>query len=124
MDLYSEDVIDHYENPRNWGEISNPDYFGRDANASCGDMIEFYISVDGEGVNLRVSDVKWKGVGCAISTASASKLSEWLKGKMISEIANTSEEEIAELAIGFGVNPGRVKCLMLPIVAVKKILRS
>ena len=118
MDIYREDILDHYENPRNMGEISDPSSEGRDSNASCGDMIQFQLKIE-DGV---IKEAKWKGIGCAISTASASKLSEWLVGKKIAELKKMSDEEIMKEGIGFEVNPGRMKCLTLPVRVVRKLL--
>lgn len=124
MDLYREDVMDHYEHPRNQGEIdpsagSGQVVEGRDSNASCGDMIQFSIRT---GKSQTIEEVKWKGIGCAITTAAASKLSEYLKGKSIESLRAISDEEMAAKGIGIEVNPGRIKCLMLPVKVVKKIL--
>ena len=119
MDLYTEDVLDHYEHPRNQGEISGDDVLtDRDANASCGDMVQFYLKVN-KGV---ITEVKWKGMGCAVTTASASKLSEWLKGKKVEEIKGMSEEEMLKNGVGFEVNPGRSKCLTLPVKVLWKMI--
>jgi nitrogen fixation NifU-like protein len=119
MDLYREDVMDHYEHPRNQGELTGEDVLqDKESNASCGDMVQFYFRVKDEVI----TEVKWKGIGCAITTAAASKLSEYLKGKKVSEIKKLSGEEIAKKGIGFEVNPGRIKCLMLPVVIVKKLI--
>lgn len=119
MDMYREDIMDHYENPRNQGEISGEDVqTARDSNASCGDMVQFYVKVE-KGI---VVDVKWKGIGCAITTAAASKLSEYLQGRTLKEVQKLSEEELLQKGIGFEVNPGRMKCLMLPVKVVKKLL--
>lgn len=119
MDLYREDVMDHYEHPRNQGELTGEDVLqDKESNASCGDMVQFYFRVKDEVI----TEVKWKGIGCAITTAAASKLSEYLKGKKVSEIKKLSGEEIAKMGIGFEVNPGRIKCLMLPVVIVKKLI--
>ncbi len=120
MDLYREDVMDHYEHPRNQGEIECPDFEGKDSNASCGDMIQFQLKIE-DGV---IVDAKWKGIGCAITTAAASKLSEYLKGKSIESLRAMSDEEMAAKGIGIEVNPGRIKCLMLPVKVVRKLLGS
>lgn len=118
MDLYIEDVMDHYENPRNQGELIGDDVLSeRDSNASCGDMVKYYVRVKGG----KIVEVKWEGIGCAITTAAASKLSEYLQGQTLKELQGMSEEELAKKGIGFEVNPGRIKCLMLPVVVVKKI---
>jgi nitrogen fixation protein NifU and related proteins len=120
MDLYREEVMEHYENPRNMGEMADPDHEGRDSNASCGDMIQFQLKIkDG-----KISVARWKGIGCAISTAAASKLSEWLVGKKLEDIRKLNDEEIIKEGIGFTVNPGRMKCLLLPVRVVKKILEN
>lgn len=118
MDLYREDVMDHYEHPRNQGELKDPDFEGRDSNASCGDMVQFQLATE-KGL---IKEVKWKGIGCAITTAAASKLSEWLVNKKLVEVQQMSEEELVKKAIGFEVNPGRVKCLTLPVRVVMKLL--
>lgn len=120
MDLYLEEIMDYFENPRNQGEIIDPTFEARDSNASCGDMVQFQIKVD-EG---KIMEVKWKGIGCAISTAAASKLSEFLLEKKLVELKLLSEEEMLKRGIGFEVNPGRMKCLMLPVRVVKRVLQN
>ncbi len=125
MDIYREDVMDHYEHPRNQGEI-NPSagsgqvMEGRDSNASCGDMVQFQLRVEDD----MVVEVKWKGIGCAITTAAASKLSEYLQGRSLKELRKMSEDQLVKEAIGFDVNPGRVKCLTLPTRVVWKLLQN
>lgn len=119
MDYYTEDVLDHYEHPRNQGELTGEGVLTeRDANASCGDMVQFYLKVS-DGV---ITEVRWKGMGCAVTTAAASKLSEWLKGKKVDEIKKKGEEELLKQGVGFEVNPGRIKCLTLPVKLMTKIL--
>jgi nitrogen fixation NifU-like protein len=120
MDLYREDVMDHYEHPRNQGELSGDGVITEQAtNASCGDMTQFYLKVE-KGI---IVDVKWKGAGCAITTAAASKLSECLQGQTLKEVQKMSEEELTKVGVGFEVGPGRIKCLTLPARAVKKLLQ-
>lgn len=117
MDIYAEEVLDHHENPRNQGELTGDDVrTARDANASCGDMVQFYVRVSGG----KITEVKWKGIGCAISTAASSKLSEYLKGKTLKDIQDVDETELTKV-IGFEVNPGRQKCLTLPVRVLKKL---
>ncbi|MFH2085440.1 MAG: iron-sulfur cluster assembly scaffold protein [bacterium] len=121
MDMYREDVLDHYEHPRNQGEIMGEGVeTARDSNASCGDMVQFYVKY----AKGKIVEVKWKGIGCAITTAAASKLSEYLMGKTLKDVGRMSEEELAQKGIGFEVNPGRMKCLMLPVKVAKKLLES
>ncbi|MEI6690932.1 MAG: iron-sulfur cluster assembly scaffold protein [bacterium] len=127
MDIYREDILDHYENPRNMGELtddlsasSGQVLEGRDSNASCGDMIQFQLKI----VEGKIDEVKWKGIGCAISTAAASKLSEWLLGQTLKTLEKMDEEEIIEQGVGLEVNPGRMKCLTLPVRVVRKIINQ
>ena len=129
MDIYQEEVMDHYEHPRNQGELSGEDVVtARDANASCGDMIQFYIRTgNNQAPNSNkqtIEEVKWKGIGCAITTAAASKLSEYLRGRTLQELREMSDDQLLKQAIGFEVNPGRMKCLTLPVKVVRKILGS
>lgn len=112
-DMYREDVMDHYENPRNVGEIENASATSKDSNASCGDMVQFQIKTK----NGVIEDVKWKGIGCAITTASASKLTEVIKGKSVENVKNMGEDGLLK-AIDITVNPGRIKCVTLPVGVV------
>lgn len=126
MDIYREDVMDHYEHPRNQGSFDDTQdkeiIEGRDSNASCGDMVQFQLRIVSDSAGQRISEVKWKGIGCAITTAAASKLSEYLLGRKVEDIRKLGEEGLVEKAIGFEVNPGRVKCLTLPVRVVMKLL--
>ena len=129
MDLYREEVMDHYEHPRNQGELEGDGVFtARDSNASCGDMVQFSLRIEESKIpndkSLIITEVKWKGIGCAITTAAASKLSEWLIGKEVEEIKRLSDEELVKEGIGFDVNPGRMKCLSLPVRVVVKLLNN
>lgn len=114
-DFYKEYILDHYRNPRNFGELDAPDATAEDLNPLCGDRIRFDLKLDGEG---RVSDVRFSGKGCAISQASASMLSESLKGEKIEDIARFSQERVLE-NIGIGISPARMKCAMLGLKVVK-----
>lgn len=119
MDLYREEVMDHYEHPRNQGELLGEHVVSEQTtNASCGDTVHFYLKIEGG----KIVEAKWKGVGCAITTASASKLSEYLPGQLLSNLQNMSEDELAKEGVGFEVSAGRLKCLMLPVNAVKKLV--
>lgn len=132
MDLYKEEVMDHYEHPRNQGSLDDAQggevLTGRDSNASCGDMVQFSLRIGKSKIPNNkseiIEDVKWKGIGCAITTAAASKLSEWLMGKQVIDIKKMDEEQMLKEAIGFEVNPGRIKCLTLPVRVVMKLLGS
>ena len=82
MDLYTENIIDHYENPRNWGKIENSTMSVDEVNPLCGDQLHFDLQFE----NTKLTDIKFHGQGCAISKASASMLTEIAKGKEKSEL--------------------------------------
>ncbi|MDO8491467.1 MAG: iron-sulfur cluster assembly scaffold protein [Dehalococcoidia bacterium] len=91
MPVYSEKVMDHFMNPRNVGEIENPDGVGEEGNPVCGDMMTFYIKVaDG-----RLADVKYKTFGCGAAIAVASIVSEMGKGKTLEEVRNITPTMVA-----------------------------
>jgi len=118
MNIYQEELMDHYEHPRNQGELEKPDLEARESNASCGDMVEVMVKLGGEGV---VKEVKWRGLGCAVSMAAMSKMSEWLRGKSLEKVEKMNEEELLREVIGWEVNPGRRKCLELAVKTVKRL---
>lgn len=114
MKLYRDEIVDHYKNPRRFGDLPGKTHEASETNASCGDMIEVYLKIK-DGV---VKDAGFKGVGCALSTAAASMLMEELVGKKVEEVKKWDKEKIERL-MG-EVNPGRVKCIMLPIEAIRR----
>jgi len=115
QDFYKEYILDHYRNPRNFGKLEAPDATAEDLNPLCGDRIRFDLQIDAEG---RVSDVRFSGKGCAISQASASMLSESLKGEKLEDVARISQERVLE-NVGIGISPARMKCAMLGLKVVK-----
>ncbi|GAC1302218.1 MAG: SUF system NifU family Fe-S cluster assembly protein [Vulcanimicrobiaceae bacterium] len=114
-DFYKEYILDHYRNPRNFGTLDAPDATAEDLNPLCGDRIRFDLKFDADG---RVSDVKFSGKGCAISQASASMLSESLKGEKVEDVARFSQERVLE-NVGIGISPARMKCAMLGLKVAK-----
>lgn len=115
QDFYKEYILDHYRNPRNFGRLEAPDATAEDLNPLCGDRIRFDLQVDAEG---RVTDVRFSGKGCAISQASASMLSESLRGEKLEDVARLSQERVLE-NVGIGISPARMKCAMLGLKVVK-----
>jgi nitrogen fixation NifU-like protein len=114
-DFYKEYILDHYRNPRNFGHLDAPTAVAEDLNPLCGDKIRFELLVDADG---RVSDVRFSGKGCAISQASASMLSESLKGEKLEDVARFSQERVLE-NVGIGISPARMKCAMLGLKVAK-----
>jgi nitrogen fixation NifU-like protein len=122
-DLYQELIVDHSKRPRNFREVTDADRRAEGFNPLCGDRVTIYVKLDGD----RISDVAFRGSGCAISTASASLLTESLKGKTVEEAEKIFDNfhnlvtgagetgPLGKLAVFSGVcdYPTRVKCAIL-----------
>ena len=110
--MYTEQVMEHFTNPRNVGEIPDADGIGEVGNAKCGDIMKMYIKVK----DTVITDVKFKTYGCGSAIASSSLVSEWVKGKTLDEAGKISNAEIAdELALP----PVKIHCSILAEDAVK-----
>jgi nitrogen fixation NifU-like protein len=114
-DFYKEYILDHYRNPRNFGHLDHPTAVAEDLNPLCGDKIQMELSVGTDG---KIDDVRFSGKGCAISQASASMLTESLKGKTLEEVAHLSHDVVLE-NVGIGISPTRMKCAMLGLKVAK-----
>ncbi len=113
-DLYREIILDHYENPRNYGELPDADISYEDDNPLCGDRIRIDLKVqDG-----RIVDVRFSGKGCAISQASASMLTERIKGVTVEEARRLTRDDILEM-LGIPLGPARIKCALLSLKVLK-----
>jgi nitrogen fixation NifU-like protein len=113
-DFYRDYILDHYRSPRNFGNLENADVEAEDINPLCGDQIKMELKVD-DGV---VRDVRFSGKGCAISQASASMLTEQIKGMKLADVAKLSKEAVLE-NVGIGISPTRMKCAMLGLRVLK-----
>lgn len=118
MDIYQEIILDHYQNPRNAGKLQDGHslYF---ENPSCGDVITMYVRVE----NDIIADIAFEGKGCAISQASASLLTEHVKGKSVQEVQKMKKDAILEL-LGAELSPMRMKCALLSLQTLQKLLRN
>jgi nitrogen fixation NifU-like protein len=113
-DLYRQDILDHSQNPRNFGTLDQPDISAEDSNPLCGDKIRMDLRVkDGT-----IEDVRFTGVGCSISRAAASMLTEEIKGKTLEEVRRIGREEILEM-LGIELGPVRLKCALLALKTLK-----
>jgi len=133
-DLYQEIILDHYKKPRNAGLIEQPSCSATGDNPLCGDKISVAVKTKGDVLE----DIRWKGAGCAISTASASLMSEAVKGKTKAEIGalfdrfhamvtgKGSSEGLDKLEVFSGVSefPVRVKCASLAWHTLKAALEG
>ena len=137
-DLYQQVILDHSKNPRNRGEIPPPCLHAHGDNPSCGDEIDVWLRLSDDG---HIEDLKFTGQGCAISQASASMMTQKIKGKskaqaaamredfrrvIMGDGAPADEESLGELILLEGVQkfPQRVKCAMLAWRAVEQALDS
>ncbi|MFB6185734.1 MAG: iron-sulfur cluster assembly scaffold protein [Halobacteriaceae archaeon] len=109
-DMYRQQILDHYKNPRNYGEIEDPTFSHIGHNTSCGDELEFDV-VLGEDDEI-IQKVAFRGEGCAISQASASMLSEQLPGMTVDEVLDMDRDDILDM-LGVEVTPMRIKCAVL-----------
>ena len=112
--MYQEQVLDHYKNPRNFGHIDNPSVHHHEKNPLCGDEIDIFLVIK----DKKIVDVKFNGHGCAISQASASLLTESIKGKSVSEVEKLTKENILEM-LGVTLSPVRLKCALLSLDTLK-----
>ncbi len=113
--IYREQIIDLYENPLNYGALEPADFVYEEDNPLCGDVIQIAVRLD---ENQRVAEVKWEGQGCAISQASASLLTEEIKGMTLDEVKAYSKEELLDL-LGIQLSMTRVKCALLSLKVLK-----
>ena len=109
-DMYRQQILDHYRNPRNQGELPEPTFSHEGYNPSCGDELEFDVELrDDEETIERVA---FRGEGCAISQASASMLSQELPGMTLDEVADLDRDDVLDM-LGVEVTPMRIKCAVL-----------
>jgi nitrogen fixation protein NifU and related proteins len=108
--LYAQEILDHYKNPRNFGELENPDIRVEANNPLCGDRLSMDVRLR-DGV---VEDVSFSGRGCAISQASASMLTERMVGERLEDLAGTTRDDIMEM-LGVQVSYARIKCATLSL---------
>ena len=111
--MYSEKVMDHFQNPRNVGEIENAAGVGTVGNAKCGDIIRIYLDID---ENQIIRDVKFKTFGCGAAVATSSMATEMVKGKSIQEAMQITNKAVAEALDG--LPPVKMHCSVLAEEAI------
>lgn len=136
-ELYQEVILDHNRRPRNMRRLEEPTSFAEGHNPLCGDQVKVYLHTEGD----LVTDISFEGQGCAISTASASMMTEVLKGKSVDEAesifrrfqamvtelgAREEDPELGDLEVLAGVreHPVRIKCATLPWHALHAALQG
>jgi nitrogen fixation NifU-like protein len=113
-DMYRDYILDHYKNPRNSGALPGATNSYHDTNPLCGDEITMSLLIDDDVVK----DVRFQGKGCAISQASASILTEEIKGKTLAEVRAIDRQHILE-NLGIPISPARIKCALLGLKTLK-----
>ena len=114
MNIYQEELLDHYENPSNYGTLPNPNISHEEDNPLCGDRIRIDLLVEDDVI----TEVRFSGHGCTISQAAASMLTEEIEGKSLTEVKKLSRDDILDM-IGIPLGPVRVKCALLALKVLK-----
>ena len=117
INMYSEKVMDHFEHPRNMGEIENPSGVGTVGNAKCGDIMRMFLDIDENGI---IQDVKFKTFGCGAAVATSSMATELVKGKSIQEALEVTNKAVMEALDG--LPPVKVHCSLLAEEAIHAAL--
>ena len=117
--LYSDILLDHFRHPRNYGSLTAPDISNEQFNPLCGDRIRLELKLD----QSIVSEARFKGDACAISTAAASLLTELILGKDIAELAGISDAGLIS-ALESDIQPARLQCALLPLQALREGLKN
>ena len=115
--MYSEKVMDHFNNPRNMGEIENASGVGTVGNAKCGDIMRMYLEIDENEV---INDVKFKTFGCGAAVATSSMATELIKGCTIDEAMKVTNKAVMEALDG--LPPVKVHCSLLAEEAIHAAL--
>ena len=115
FDMYRENILDHAQNPRNYGLLEDPTIDHEEDNPLCGDHLHMTLRV---GADNRIEAVGWEGDGCAISQASASMLGEAIVGKTLADVKMLTKEDLFGM-LGIQLSMNRVKCALLSLKVLK-----
>jgi nitrogen fixation NifU-like protein len=119
MNLYQQELIDHYRSPRNKGTLVNPHFVSEQHNPSCGDS----IGIQGMIADGVITSMLFTGKGCVISQGAASLFAEYCQGKAVEEVRGYDKEVIMKL-IGIDLGPVRIKCALLVLDATHEALKN
>ena len=114
MSEQREIILELYKHPTDFGVLQNPTYSGHKHNTSCGDEFTIQLIIENE----TISDAKFTGAGCAISTAACCLLLDHIKGKKLSIVQKMSADDIVAM-LGIPISAGRIKCATLALDVVK-----
>lgn len=113
-------ILDHYHNPRNFGTLQQATYHAETENLSCGDSLAVDIIIEDD----RIQTIGWTGNGCALSQASASILSESVKGERVSDMEHLSKERVFALLGTDALSPTRARCALLALETIRRALEQ
>jgi len=119
MDLYRQNILEHYKHPHNFGHMQNADVVKTFFNSACGDKIIMELKFEKKsGI---VENISFSGEGCAISQASASLLTDEVKGKSVEAVLKFQTQHVLKL-LNTALTPSRMKCALLPLEAIQKCI--
>lgn len=118
--LYREEILDHYKNPHNFGDLADPTVVHEESNPLCGDQINLQLKID----QSKVVAARFRGQGCAVSTASASILTDHIQGQNLDRLRQIKGEDILDLLGLENLSPARLKCAFLSWEALKHSLEK
>lgn len=116
--MYSEKVMDHFENPRNVGKIENPDGYGKVGSPTCGDVMEIFLKIEDE----TIVDAKFRTFGCASAIATSSMSTEMILGKKVEEALALTNKAVAQALDG--LPPAKMHCSVLAEEAIKEAIEN
>jgi nitrogen fixation NifU-like protein len=120
-DMYQEIILQHYRAPKNFGELPNADATGEESNPNCGDHITIQLKFDAS--KQMVEEIRFHGDGCAISIASASMLTQKVKGQTVAEVRKIQRDDVLKL-VAIPLSPVRVKCALTGFAAMGRALNG
>ena len=117
---YSKEVLEHFSNPKNFGEMKNPDAIGEMGNVTCGDVMKIYLKVDKK--NNIIKDIKFQTFGCAAAIATSSMITELARGKTLDDAEKITNKDVAESLKG--LPPIKMHCSNLAADALKIAIKN
>jgi nitrogen fixation NifU-like protein len=119
-DLYRDEILEHYRHPHHFGTLEHPDVVQEGSNPLCGDRLTLMLGIGETGV---VDEVAFTGRGCAISQASASMLTDMIRGHSLDEVSKLGRQDILD-ELGIEISPARLKCALLSVDTLRRALEG
>lgn len=117
--LKSKKIFQHYKNPLNFGILTKPTYTQKDSNPHCGDEVKYYLKVK----NGKIDDIKFEARGCVLTIATASLLSEKIKGRKLEQVEKLTSTDLEKL-LGEKISEARHECILLPLKTLQKLIKQ